>query len=167
MHHEARMTVIMCIYFIAFTLLFMIKVNNLGGEKMQDDEQFTIRDKRRFKEGGDESGVQKEQETQQAGPAELAEAGTEEQPNTIPAEINFAAFIFSLGRSAFIHLGEEPDPVSGVKKVSLQLAKETIDIISMLEEKTKGNLAQEEGQLIKNLLYALRMRYIELASKKG
>ena len=134
---------------------------------MQDDDQFTIRDKRRFTEGGDESGVQKEQETQQAGPAELAEAGTEEQPHTIPAEINFAAFIFSLGRSAFIHLGEEPDPVSGEKKVSLQLAKETIDIISMIEEKTKGNLTQEEGQLIKNLLYALRMRYVEIASKKG
>ena len=47
------------------------------------------------------------------------------------------------------------------------MAKETIDIISMLEEKTKGNLTQEEGQLIKNLLYALRMRYVELATKKG
>ncbi len=131
---------------------------------MQDDEQFTIRDKRRFREGGDESGTQKEQETQQA---EQAEAVTEEQAHAIPAEINFAAFIFSLGRSAFIHLGEEPDPVSGEKKVSLQLAKETIDIISMLEEKTKGNLTQEEGQLIKNLLYALRMRYVEIATKKG
>ncbi len=131
---------------------------------MQDDEQFTIRDKRRFREGGDESGAQKEQETQQA---EQAEAGTEEQTHAIPAEINFAAFIFSLGRSAFVHLGEEPDPVSGEKKISLQLAKETIDIISMLEEKTKGNLTQEEGQLIKNLLYALRMRYVELASKRG
>jgi len=134
---------------------------------MQDDEQFTIRDKRRFREGGEESDAQKEQETPQAEQAGHAEAGTEEQTHSIPAEINFAAFIFSLGRSAFIHLGEEPDPVSGEKKVSLQLAKETIDIISMLEEKTKGNLTQEEGQLVKNLLYALRMRYVEIASKKG
>jgi len=137
---------------------------------MQDDEQFTIRDKRRFREGGEESDAQKEQLTPQAeqeAQGEQAEAGTEEQTYSIPAEINFAAFIFSLGRSAFIHLGEEPDPVSGEKKVSLQLAKETIDIISMLEEKTKGNLTQEEGQLIKNLLYALRMRYVELASKRG
>lgn len=164
MHHETGMTVIMCIYFIAFTLLFMIKVNNLGGEKMQDDEQFTIRDKRRFKEGEEDAGVPQDQEARQE---ELEEAGTEEQFHSIPTEVNFAAFIFSLGRSAFIHLGEEPDPVSGVKKVSLQLAKETIDIISILEEKTKGNLTQEEGQLIKNLLYALRMRYVEIASKKG
>src|SRR3989304_2599023 len=141
-----------------------------GGEKMQDDEQFTIRDKRRFREGGEESDAQKEQLTPQAeqeAQGEQPEAGTEEQTYSIPAEINFAAFIFSLGRSAFIHLGEEPDPVSGEKKVSLQLAKGTIDIISMLEEKTKGNLTQEEGQLIKNLLYALRMRYVELATKKG
>ena len=107
---------------------------------MQDDEQFTIRDKRRFREGGDDAAAQKGQETT---PEEPKDAGTEEQTYSIPAEINFAAFIFSLGRSAFIHLGEEPDPVSGEKKVSIQLAKETIDIISMLEEKTKGNLTQE------------------------
>ncbi len=136
---------------------------------MQDDEQFTIRDKRRFREGGeggDDAAAQKEPEPQQA---EQAGAGTgaEEPTHSIPAEINFAAFVFSLGRSAFIHLGEEPDPVSGEKKVSLQLAKETIDIISMLEEKTKGNLTQEEGQLVKNLLYALRMRYVELATKRS
>lgn len=118
---------------------------------MQDEEQFTIRDKRRFKEGEEEK----------------AEASAGEQPYSIPVEVNFAAFVFSLGRSAFIHLGEEPDPMSGEKKVSLPLAKETIDIISMLEEKTKGNLTQEEDQLTKNLLYALRMRFVEIASKKG
>ncbi len=129
---------------------------------MRDEEQFTIRDKRRFMEGGEEAGPPKEEQTPKE---ERAEAGAEEQPHEIPAEINFAAFVFSLGRSAFVHLGEEPDPVSGEKKVSLQLAKETIDIISMLDEKTKGNLTQEEGQLMKNLLYALRMRYVEIASK--
>ncbi len=129
---------------------------------MQEDDQFTIRDKRRFKDGGDDAGVQNDKE---AGKKEPEESGAEEKPDLIPTEISFAAFIFSLGRSAFIHLGEEPDPVSGEKKVSLQLAKETIDIISMLEEKTKGNLVQEEGQLIKNLLYALRMRYVEISSK--
>ncbi len=119
---------------------------------MQDEEQFTIRDKRRFKEGEEgKSEAQKAQET----------------PLSIPIEVNFAAFVFSLGRSAFIHLGEEPDPMSGEKKVSLPLAKETIDIISMLEEKTKGNLTQEEDQLMKNLLYALRMRFVEIASKKS
>ncbi|OGW43578.1 MAG: hypothetical protein A2132_05920 [Nitrospirae bacterium RBG_16_43_11] len=141
----------------------MIKVNKLGGEKMQDDDQFTIRDKRRFKESDDNSGVQEEQKVERE---EKEDAADEEQFHSIPTEVNFAAFIFSLGRSAFIHLGEEPDPISGVKKVSLQLAKETIDIISILEEKTKGNLTQDEGQLIKNLLYALRMRYVELASNR-
>ncbi len=124
---------------------------------MQDDEQFTIRDKRRFKEGGEESEAQKSE----------AEKAQETPPSSIPVEVNFAAFVFSLVRSAFIHLGEEPDPVTGEKKISLQLAKETIDIISMLEEKTKGNLTQEEDHLIKNMLYALRMRFVEIASKKS
>jgi len=132
---------------------------------MQDEEQFTIRDKRRFKEGEEEkSEAQKARETPQD---EKAETSAGEQPFSIPVEVNFAAFVFSLVRSAFIHLGEEPDPVTGEKKISLQLAKETIDIISMLEEKTKGNLTQEEDHLIKNMLYALRMRFVEIASKKS
>ena len=129
---------------------------------MDEQEPFTVRDKRRLKEGAEES---KTEENQKEPKEEKREAGTEEQPHSIPVEINFASFIFSLGRSTFIHLGEEQDPVTGEKKISLPLAKETIDIISMLEEKTKGNLTPEEGQLTKNILYALRMRYVELASK--
>ena len=131
---------------------------------MEEEESFKVRDKRRLKEG---EGVEeaKAEEAREKSRVEKQQAEMEEQPHPIPVEINFAAFIFSLGRSAFIHLGEEPDPVTGEKKISLPLAKETIDIISMLEEKTKGNLTPEEEHLIKNILYALRMRYVELASK--
>lgn len=131
---------------------------------MDEQEPFTVRDKRRLKEG---EGVEeaKTEEAREKSRVEKQQAEMEEQPHSIPVEINFASFIFSLGRSAFIHLGEEPDPGTGEKKISLPLAKETIDIISMLEEKTKGNLTPEEGQLTKNILYALRMRYVELASK--
>ncbi len=133
---------------------------------MEEEESFTVKDKRRFKEGAEEpqkEAKSKEEKTD----AKHQERSHAEYPHALPAEINFASFIFSLGRSAFIHLGEEPDPVTEEKMVSLPLAKETIDIISLLEEKTRGNLTQDEEQLIKNILYALRMRYVEMASKKS
>lgn len=129
---------------------------------MEEQESFTIKDKRRFKEEVDSTAESKEEpEVEGKG----AEQGGHGEPHTHPVEINFASFIFSLGRSAFFHLGEEPDPVTGEKMVSLPMAKETIDIISLLEEKTKGNLTQDEEQLVRNMLYALRMRYVEMASK--
>lgn len=139
---------------------------------MGEEESFIVKDKRRFKEGVEElkeglKGEEKKTERIQGEsrkPLRDSTRNSNDESYTPPFEINFASFIFSLGRSAFIHLGEEPDPVTGGKKVSLPMAKETIDIISLLEEKTRGNLTQEEDQLLKNILYTLRMRYVELAS---
>jgi len=130
---------------------------------MEEQGSFTVRDRRRFREGAEETEVTGEGAKSQEKEASPSGEG-QQRPH--PQEINFASFIFSLGRSAFVHLGEEPDPLSGEKKVSLEMAKETIDIIALLEEKTRGNLTQEEEQLIKNILYALRMKYVELASKR-
>lgn len=74
--------------------------------------------------------------------------------------LNFAAFIYSLASSALIHLGQVPDPVTQKTAKNLQLAKQTIDILGLLKEKTKGNLDDDEEQLFKNLLYELRMKYV-------
>ncbi len=75
-------------------------------------------------------------------------------------EINFSTFIFSLNSSALVHLGELSDPGSHSKSVNLPVAKQTIDIIAMLEEKTKGNLTGDEENLLRNILHDLRMMYI-------
>jgi hypothetical protein len=75
-------------------------------------------------------------------------------------EINFSTFLFSLNASALVHLGAMPDPSTGQTGKNLDLGKQTIDIIAMLEEKTSGNLTNDEEQLLKNTLYDLRMRYI-------
>lgn len=135
---------------------------------MEGQESFTVRDKRRFREGAEGGGTEGAEESKEEIKRKEKESGLtrEGQPYTHAAPINFASFIFSLGRSAFVHLGEEPDPVSGEKRVSLDMAKETIDIIALLEEKTRGNLSQDEEQLLKNILYALRMKYVEMAAKK-
>jgi hypothetical protein len=76
-------------------------------------------------------------------------------------EINFASFIISLSSSALFHFGEIPDPATNQKQRNLPLAKQTIDILGLLKEKTKGNLDREENQLLESLLYDLRMRYVE------
>ncbi len=76
-------------------------------------------------------------------------------------EINFATFIFSLNSSALVHLGMIEEPVSGKKSKNLILAKQTIDIIGMLKEKTTGNLSKDESELIINILHDLRMMYVK------
>lgn len=135
---------------------------------------FVIRDRRRFTEEGEpkeetgpETEVKAEQpqdETQKAAEAE-AEAAAEKiakesEEGPLP-EINFSTFIFSLNTSALLHLGEIPDPASGKEQKDLAMAKQTIDLIAMLEEKTRGNLTSEEENLVKHVLYELRLRYVQ------
>ena len=84
---------------------------------------------------------------------------SEEQP-PFP-EINFSTFIVSLNASALLHLGAIEDPTTGQKTKNLPMAKQTIDILSMLEEKTDGNLNNEEKNLLKNMLYDLRLMYVK------
>jgi hypothetical protein len=69
--------------------------------------------------------------------------------------------VLSLGSSALLHLGELEHPESGAPRPDLGLAKHTIDIIAMLQEKTKGNLSPAEDKLVESLLYDLRLRYVE------
>jgi hypothetical protein len=72
----------------------------------------------------------------------------------------------SLNTSALFHLGEISDPVTGEKNQDLVLVKHTIDTLKLLEDKTKGNLNGEEQDLLKHVLYDLKMRYVEKASLK-
>jgi len=83
--------------------------------------------------------------------------------SALPA-VDFHTFVLSLGSSALLHLGEIEHPEGGSAEKDLPLAKHTIDILSMLEEKTKGNLTSAEEKLIQSLLYDLRLRYVN-ASK--
>lgn len=78
----------------------------------------------------------------------------------LPA-LTFATFIFSLNSSALFQLGMMEDPMTGQKEKNLPLAKQTIDILSMLEEKTKGNLDSDEAAMLKNILYDLRIHYVK------
>lgn len=94
-----------------------------------------------------------------------SQKGTKETPAAAPP-LTFSSFIFSLGTSALMLMGEQLDPDQPTQTVNLQGAKEVIDILSLLETKTQGNLTSEEQTVLRDLLYALRMKYVDLASGK-
>ena len=79
-------------------------------------------------------------------------------------EVTFTAFVMSMNTSALFHMGEISDPASGEKHVDLVLAQHSIDTLTMLEDKTKGNLNDDERDLLKHVLYDLKMRYVRVAS---
>lgn len=76
--------------------------------------------------------------------------------------LSFATFVISLGDSALIHLGAIPHPATGKPQPDMQAARQTIDILGIIEEKTQGNLSEEEQKLMTNLLYTLRMQWIQV-----
>lgn len=76
-------------------------------------------------------------------------------------EINFSTFLLSLNASALVNLGVIDDPATGGKNKNLPLGKQTIDILSMLKEKTSGNLTDDERKLLENILYELRLIYVK------
>jgi len=76
--------------------------------------------------------------------------------------LTFTAFVISLASSAAIHFGDLPDPVTGAAaELNLDGAAQMIEILSLLEQKTRGNLTAEERQLLEQVLYELRMRFVE------
>ncbi len=83
-----------------------------------------------------------------------------ESPGDLPKP-DFAGFLISLGSSAFVHMGLIPDPETGKTRTpNLAIARQTIDMIEILEEKTRGNLTSDEATLLRNLLTDLRMRFV-------
>ena len=76
-------------------------------------------------------------------------------------EVNFVSLVLSLNTTALFHLGDLPHPETGQKIIDLELAKHTIDTLSMLAEKTSGNLDGQENELMTKVLYELKMRFIK------
>jgi hypothetical protein len=131
----------------------------------EEEKGFIIKDKRAFSAETGEARpdvsqeAKEEQAVEKQAPAADAESAVG-QETQLP-EVNFSTFVFSLSSSALLHFGEIPEPSTGKKQKDLAMAKHSIDILGMLEEKTKGNLTNDEGQLLKNILYDLRMRYVK------
>jgi hypothetical protein len=126
---------------------------------------FIITDRRAFTDGGEarqekEREKERESEVEVQGRPSRKPLADDPSPAGLPV-VDFHTFVLSLGSSALLHLGELEDPDAGPPQKDLPLAKHTIDILAMLEEKTKGNLTAAEAKLIESLLYDLRLRFVE------
>jgi hypothetical protein len=92
----------------------------------------------------------------------------ESRPADALPKPDFSGFLISLGTTAYVHLGLIAEPESGERRpASVPLARQTIDMIELLDEKTRGNLTSEEATLLRNLLTDLRMRFVEVARGAG
>ena len=89
----------------------------------------------------------------------------DKQGRCVMPEVTFPAFIMSLNTSALYHLGEISDPATGQKIVDLDLAKHAIDTLALIQNKTKGNLIKEEEELLKNILYDIKIRFVKAVKK--
>ena len=135
----------------------------------EEEKGFVVKDRRRFTE---EPGAEEKPQPEEASAAEEQksarpeEASSKEEQARGPfPEVTLATFIFSLSSSALVHLGEIPEPETNRTEVDLPIAKQIIDTLGMLQDKTKGNLDQDEERLLKSVLYDLRMRYIQKSGK--
>jgi hypothetical protein len=129
----------------------------------QEEERAPDKEEKRKKPGAEEARLREEKREKEAEKKEERKEQREEgQKREVPLpEVTFSNFVFSLTTQALIQLGEIQDPESKKALKSLPLAKQTIDLIAMLREKTSGNLTKEEEALIDSALYDLRMRYVK------
>jgi hypothetical protein len=83
--------------------------------------------------------------------------------------LDFSALVLSLGSSALVHLGEAPDPTSGQKREQPEfpMAQQSIDLLAMLQEKTRGNLTDEEARFLDNMLFDLRMLFLQVSQRQS
>jgi len=121
-----------------------------------EGEGFVIKDKRSSQISEDDATFQDEQETKD----QEKQTDSSKEKKTEPFQVDFSTFIMSLTSSAFYHLGDMPDPSTGKKEVNLPAVQQTIDMLIMLREKTKGNLKEDEKKLLEQLVYELQVKYV-------
>jgi hypothetical protein len=121
-----------------------------------EGEGFVIKDKRSSQISEDNAAFLDDQESKD----QEKQTDPSEKKETEPFQIDFSAFIMSLTSSAFYHLGDMPDPSTGKTETNLPAVQQTIDMLIMLREKTKGNLKEDESKLIEQLIYELQVKYV-------
>lgn len=138
---------------------------------MSDDskgEGFKVEDKRRFdsdgvSRGDDGEGVEERAEVSEEQRPEVAEEPAASSDSSTPGaagDLSFSSFIVGLATQAFMFLGAVTDPKTGLATKDLGQAKALIDIIGMLAGKTAGNLTEDEARMMEEMLYELRMQYV-------
>lgn len=132
--------------------------------KEQEDQGFSVKDKRLFSEDGklreevaEETKKEKEEQSRTAAPAQ-------ETPGMGPP-IDFPSYVLTYYTQGLVLLGEVPNPYTNKTEENLEGVRHTVDILGMLKDKTKGNLAAEEEKLLDSVLYELRIKYMAKINK--
>lgn len=131
------------------------------------EEDIRVTDRRVGAEGGGTSSAGADRapsDAEKRDAARRAEQVAAQQDEDFPP-IDFNTFVLSLSASAAMHLGMAPNPLTGSPEVNLPLARQTIDLLSVLEKKTEGNLTGEEERLLSQVLYDLRMQFVASSKK--
>jgi len=130
-------------------------------EDKEERRGFQVRDRRRFSDSG-EARPDVAEETPEPPPRPAAAESA--APGAAPADepVTFSTFVLGLSTQALLHLGEIPNPMTHALERDLGAAKHVIDILGILQEKTRSNLEPGEESLLDSVLYDLRMRYVEL-----
>jgi hypothetical protein len=132
-------------------------------EEEKKGSGFVVKDKRLFAESGEAKPAEEQttpaKEEPKPASQESAKSGKTKEHDYPP--IDFTNFVLSLSTSALFHFGDFPDPDGGKTEKNLPAAKQTIDILDIINEKTKGNLNESENNLIQSVLYELKLRYVK------
>ena len=131
----------------------------MSNENKAEGDEFVIKDNRSSQLSEEEAETHDTQESSAPG-----EAVVDQQQ---PFQIDFSTFIMSLTSSAFYHLGDIADPETGKTETNLPAVHQTIDMLTMLREKTQGNLNAEEKKLLEQLVYELQMKYVAKSKDAG
>ena len=143
-------------------------------DESEQPKGFQVKDRRRFTETGEvRDDAEREESSAPVAESPRAEAAERREAPRPPsealdheaAEITLSTFLMSLSTQALMCLGEIPNPVTGGPEADLGAVRELIDIIAMLQEKTRGNLDTAEARLFEKILFDLRMRFVEKARK--
>jgi len=135
----------------------------------KEEKGFVIKDRRKVsgedldrqeKKGGGDEGREKEDARAKDEFDKVSRDDRQGEKAALP-EVTLSAFIFSLSSSALVHLGEIPEPDTKATGVDLPMARQIIDTLGLLQEKTRGNLDPNEDRLLKSVLYDLRLRYVQ------
>ena len=144
----------------------------MAAEK-EEEKGFVIKDRRvRYDEDSAEDAQSQpqtadiEEATQPSPPSEDPTVSPDIKHSSNPREVTFQSFVYSLASSAVMLLGGEEKEGAEPSPPNLQQASEIIGILSLLQEKTQGNLTSEEDSLLKDMLYTLRITYVERAAAK-
>ena len=128
-------------------------------EDRDDKPGFTVTDRRRFTDEGNA----RDADAKPAEPPERESAATVSSGPTDLEPVTFSTFVLGLSTQALMHLGEIENPIAGKVERNLDAAKDVIDVLGVLREKTRNNLEQAEERLLDSILYDLRMRYVALS----